>query len=249
MKFYLGTHMPHWLRDSDVPLFVSHRRLARNKSVPRAVCSWALDSGGFTELAKFGGWATGPHEYATAVRRYRDEVGMMEWAAPQDWMCEPGMIEKTGLSVRAHQALTLRNFVQLRQIAPDLPFIPVLQGWTLDDYLDHVDAYGAAGFDLTTFDLVGVGSVCRRQDTDEIRDIIAALNDVGVRRIHGFGVKGDGFGKYGHQLASADSMAWSKRGFHIMPCPHTGAKSCANCRVHALEWRRRTLARVVGSPA
>jgi len=27
-----------------------------------------------------------PEQYVAAVRRYRDEIGNLDWAAPQDWM-------------------------------------------------------------------------------------------------------------------------------------------------------------------
>jgi hypothetical protein len=32
--FYLGTHLPDWLASSRIPLFVSHKRLARYKQRP-----------------------------------------------------------------------------------------------------------------------------------------------------------------------------------------------------------------------
>lgn len=90
-RFYLGTHETSWLTRTDVPLFISHRRLARNKSLPRAVGPWALDSGGFTELNMYGEWRTTPSEYVAAVRRYTEEVGGMQWASPQ-----PGLDERAG---------------------------------------------------------------------------------------------------------------------------------------------------------
>ncbi len=34
--------------------------------------------------------------------RYRDEIGCLLWAAPQDWMCEPWITAKTGLTVAEH---------------------------------------------------------------------------------------------------------------------------------------------------
>jgi hypothetical protein len=37
--FYLGTHHPNWLRKTDVPLFISRRRLTGRKSLPRAPSS------------------------------------------------------------------------------------------------------------------------------------------------------------------------------------------------------------------
>jgi hypothetical protein len=59
--------------------------------------------------------------------------------------------------VADHQAATVDNYCTLRQLAPTLPFIPVLQGWRIGDYLACVDRYAAAGVDLTRVPLVGVG--------------------------------------------------------------------------------------------
>lgn len=56
MRFFLGTHHPHWLADArfmDVPLFVSHRQISRYKTLPRAVGEWALDSGGFVAALRW----------------------------------------------------------------------------------------------------------------------------------------------------------------------------------------------------
>jgi hypothetical protein len=103
----LGAHMPHWLAELDVPLFVSHRRLAGRRTLPRARTGWALDSGGFTELSMFGGWRTAAEDYVAAVRRYATEIGNLEWAAPMDWRCEPVMLAKTGLDVPDHQRRTV----------------------------------------------------------------------------------------------------------------------------------------------
>lgn len=144
-RFYLGTHMPGWLARLDVPLFVSHVRLRSRVRLPVARTGWALDSGGFTELDKHGAWHTEPAEYIDACRRYLAEIGGLEWAAPMDWMCEPFMVRKTGLSVDRHQALTVENVLHLRQQAPDVPFIPVLQGWTIGDYVACAVRYYAAG--------------------------------------------------------------------------------------------------------
>jgi hypothetical protein len=54
----------------------------------RAVGRWALDSGGFTELTMPGAWQTSVDAYASAVHRYCDEIGGLDWAVPQHWMCE-----------------------------------------------------------------------------------------------------------------------------------------------------------------
>jgi hypothetical protein len=223
---------------------VSHRRVAARCRLPHAANGWALDSGGFTELRLHGRWRTTAAEYVAAVRRYHDEIGRLEWAAPQDWMCEPFMLARTGLSVRQHQQRTVANLLELRALAPDLPFVPVLQGWTLADYVHGcVELYDRAGVDLAAEPLVGVGSVCRRQATGEIEAIVHSLASLGLR-LHGFGVKAGGLVRYADCLASADSLAWSfeaRRAAPLVGCQHG---NCANCRRYAAAWRERTLARL-----
>lgn len=240
MKFYLGTHLAYWLRTSEHSLFVSRRRLCRYKKLPQALSSWCLDSGGFTELSQYGMWTITPQEYVAEVRRYYDEVGKMDWAAPMDAMCEPWVLEKSknwlGGTVQAHQMWTVQNFITLMEIAGGLPFIPVLQGWSMDDYFHHVEMYDKAGIDLTQFDTVGLGSVCRRQSTKEIAEITGNLCSIGLR-LHGFGVKSGGIAKYGGFLESADSMAWSFSGRKKYPCSAEGKTNCAHCWHYACEWR------------
>jgi hypothetical protein len=85
--FYLGTHHPSWLRRTDVPLFISRRRLAGRKTLPRARGPWALDSGGFQELTLHGRWTLTPREYVREVRRYASEIGNLRFAAAMDWLC------------------------------------------------------------------------------------------------------------------------------------------------------------------
>lgn len=220
-----------------VPLFVSHLTLAGRKSPYNpATTRWALDSGAFSILSKHGNWDTwSPQAYTSHVHRYVDELGSLDWVAPQDWMCEPHIVKKTGLSVQEHQRRTVGNFLELRQQLGKL-VIPVLQGWALDDYLRCVDLYTDAGVDLLAEPTVGVGSVCRRQRTKEIGTIFTTLADTGLR-LHGFGVKAQGLAAYAECLVSADSMAWSYAGRYTpTECGSTTHKNEANCSVYALRW-------------
>lgn len=261
--FYLGTHQPGWLRHAGIRLFISDVRLRVYKRLPVAAASWACDSGGFSQLQHYGTWTVPPGEYVTRLRRYRDEIGQLEWAAPQDWMCEPIVINGgrvggqyfvgTHRSVAEHQWRTVLNFLHLRDIAPDLPIIPVVQGFTRDEYLRCADLYWTLGrIDLATEALVGVGSVCRRQAMTDAGQILTALHQRGLHRLHGFGFKILGLTDHGHLLTSADSMAWSddaRRLRHPTPdCPgkirQSGqpVKNCANCLHYALTWRAAVLA-------
>lgn len=244
MTFYLGTHETGWLSRAGVPLFVSRRRLARRTTLPVAMAPWALDSGGFTELNLNGRWETSPQQYAGEALRYAAEIGRLDWAAIQDWMCEPVVLAKTGKSIAEHQELSTASYLDLTWIAPDVPWCPVVQGWHPDDYLAHIDLYRSAGVNLTSLPIVGVGSVCRRQGTREVRDIFAGLRGLGLN-LHGFGLKVQGLRRCARMLESADSLAWSFRARKerrpMDGCTHS---SCANCLRFALAWRKEVLSEI-----
>lgn len=246
--FYLGTHQPHWLERSTAPLFVSHRRLAGRKKLPVATTDWALDSGGFTELKLYGRWTVDEDEYCENVERFLS-IGRMQWAAPQDWMCEPDMLARTGLSVREHQERTVQNYLNLRSRAPHLPFVPTLQGYTLAEYQHCAELYQSAGVDLESLALVAIGSVCRRQQTQGGREVVQHFSRRGLR-LHAFGLKVDGVAEVAYLLASSDSMAWSdqarwhafrakKTGGRGAMLPHCTHSTCSNCFDWAHVWRER----------
>lgn len=242
MIFYLGTHKTGWLERTDVPLFVSRRQLAIRSRLPRARGRWALDSGGFSELSMFGRWETSPEVYASEASRFAAEVGGMDWAAIQDWMCEPSVRARTGLSVREHQERSIGSLHRLRELAPHVRWAPVLQGWEPRDYTRHVELYRAAGVELERAPVVGVGSVCRRQDVDPIIGLVRELAQ--EMPIHVFGFKTDGLPRVQDVVASSDSMAWSAGARRRDPIQgHTHA-TCANCIEWALRWRAQLLAGV-----
>ena len=265
LRFLLGTHQPGWLGRAGVPLFVSDVRLRGYQRLPAAVTGWACDSGGFSELQRFGTWTVSPQEYVARLRRYRAEIGHLRWAAQQDWMCEdivinggrigPLRFAGTHLSVGEHQRRTVTNYAALRDLAPDLNIIPVVQGQRPDDYRRCVELFWSLlRVDLTTLPLVGVGSVCRRQATGEAGRILDALHSMGLHRLHGFGFKILGLVAHGHRLVSADSMAWSVQARRLrrpsLPeCVTAGRhRNCANCLPYALAWRSRVLAAVRAAP-
>lgn len=247
-RFYLGTHRLSWLPRTDVPLFVSAVQLRGRRTFHRARGPVAYDSGGFSQLQAHDGWTGDDAGYAGEVRVWAEEVGMPDFAAIRDWMCEPFMLEKTGKTIADHQALTIESLINLRATAPEIPWMPVLQGWEADDYLDHVEQYAAAGVDLVAEPIVGVGSICRRQGTRQAARIIRAVALQRIR-IHAFGVKSDGLRLFGDFIESADSMAWSfkarRQQIKLDGC--VGHKNCANCLRWALEWRQSRIVDSVSS--
>ncbi|MFD6071009.1 deazapurine DNA modification protein DpdA family protein [Amycolatopsis lurida] len=252
LDFLTGTHEPSHLAQAGVGLFVSDTRLRHRKTLPRAIARVAYDSGGFSQLQKEGNWdSLPPRAYVARLRRYRDEIGHMLWVSPQDWMCEDAIIRGgwhggqwfhgTKLTVPRHQYLTTVNAIELRSLAPELPWRLVLQGRTPDDYCRHADLYAKFGIDVTAEPLVCVGSVCRLQSTVLAGQILRAVRRYGVPRIHGFGFKTLGLIKHHAYIDSADSLAWSddaRRLGHPTPdCPRPHVKNCANHLHYLLSWR------------
>lgn len=232
--FYLGAPDPSWLEKAHVPIFVSANRTIDRKRGYEARVPWALDSGGFTQVSKHGKWLTTKESYVEEVLRVTG-WGKLQWVAPQDWMCEPEVLQKTGLTVTEHQIRTTDSVVYLK--SKGLPAIPVLQGWEEDDYWRHVDQYEARGISLEREPTVGIGSVCRRKRISVVSSLIKDLRELGIR-LHGFGVKVTGLREFGDFLASADSMAWSfKARVEKLRLPQcTTHKNCANCLLFAEQW-------------
>jgi len=243
-RFYLGTHQTDWLEKSEVPLFVSAIRLRLRKGELKPSCDWALDSGGFTELSTHGRWTVTPEQYVNEVHRWR-QWGNLRWAAIQDWMCEDviihgnGKIPGTKLSIPEHQRRTVENYDTLLQLDPSIPWCPVLQGFTLDDYLRCLDLYQKK-HDLFKLPVVGIGTLCRRQGTKEAEKIVKHFSFLGLK-IHAFGFKLKGLQNVWSDCVSSDSLAWS---FAARKRPamagHTH-KNCANCQEYAVRWRVKLL--------
>jgi hypothetical protein len=239
--FMLGTHRPHWLHPGKRehkpagPLFVSVRQMRdrRKSAYPVSDVSFALDSGGFTELRKFNGWHTTEADYAAYVMRIAGETLGLAWAASQDYMCEADALAATGLTVPEHQRLTVERFLELRKLAPGIRWLPVLQGVTPADYWAHVAMYEAAGVHLRSMRLVGLGSICRRQTEAEIVELARELSAGGIR-LHGFGVKLEGLALDADAFVSTDSLAWS-----IHERLHKTGR--ANCQTTAERYRAKAI--------
>jgi hypothetical protein len=246
--FWLGTHRARHLEESPVPLMVTVASLlqyahGRPEEFPKGRVQCVFDSGGYSQLSLYGEWTITPDDFGGAVYRFMDNGIMPTWVAPQDWMCEPEILAKTGLTERIHQELTTESVLYLRENFPHANWITVVQGGSPEAHLAHVEMYREAGIDLTKEHIVGLGSVCRQQSTKKIVATVSTLHAAGLR-LHGFGVKRTGLAQIGHMLASADSLAWSytarREQIRLDGCTHQGL--CNNCLTWALQWREDTLA-------
>lgn len=198
--------------------------------------SVALDSAGFVAMRQGGyRWTVADYVEFVALTRCSDGFGGLPspWAfwSAMDYCCEPeiaGDREAVEARIRLTAeslAETLENVDYWREEegVRDLSDpMPILQGRTPADYaaslaqtLQVLEAAGRDGLP----ELVGVGSVCRREIHGP-EGLIAVLEELdrvlpeGVR-VHLFGVKGDLVAHLGARLlariGSIDSMSWDFR--------------------------------------
>jgi hypothetical protein len=207
MRFFTGLDAPNHAQHIDAA-FVSINRI-RNRKSAFAVGDWIMDSGAFTEIKNHGGYREEPDIYAKQIMRWKGNGNLLA-AVSQDLMCEPFMLEKTGLTINDHQRLTIERYDKLLRCDTGVYIMPVLQGYDPADYVSHIRMYGAR---LTPGMWVGVGSVCKRNAN--IAAIAAVLLAIYDERpdllLHGFGLKKASLasGLIVSLLHSADSMAWS----------------------------------------
>lgn len=207
MKFFTGLHQPSDAKHFGAA-FVSVNRL-RGRKGPFAVGDWIMDSGAFTEISTHGRYRHDVSEYAAEIRRWANNGNLLA-AVAQDWMCEPFIVAKTGLSVWEHQVLTVLRYDELLKENTGVYIMPVLQGYAPAEYVEHLTVYGDR---LAHGQWVGVGSVCKRNS--DPRAVAAVLHAIKTARsdlrLHGFGLKTTALADplVSGLLETADSMAWS----------------------------------------
>jgi hypothetical protein len=208
MRFFCGLHQPSDAKHFPA-CFVSVNRL-RNRKSPFHVADWIMDSGAFTEISTHGTYRHSVEEYAAEIRRWATNGNLLA-AVAQDWMCEPWIIERTGLSVAEHQWLTVKRYDALKsEDTAGVYIMPVLQGYAPEEYVKHIRQYGER---LAFGAWVGVGSICKRNSSPRaVEAVLLAIH--GERpdlQLHGFGLKSTALQSalVFDLLHTADSMAWS----------------------------------------
>lgn len=192
---------------------------------------FCLDCGGFVAMAKYGKYRWTIWDYIQFAMDSRPE-----WWAAMDYCCEPEIAkDKDTVQSRIRNTVfslaeTLTCLINLNREIPNyvtLP-MPVLQGWKPQDYVDCIhmiedsvwsspDALAEIGVEGWP-NLIGLGSVCRRQLTGEnnLLEIINKIDNVlpPHTKLHLFGVKSQAVKllKDHPRIESIDSMAWNMTG-------------------------------------
>lgn len=198
----------HWLPE---------RRRFRIARPPRDhVRSIAVDSGGFTAARRWGAYPWSAAQYADFVRDVSRGLPL-DFATVMDYACEPGVEGKVLPANRARIEATIAGEGACRAVAPDLPWLPVLQGDTLAERELDLELRRQAR--LMPRGYAGVGSLCGRSVRFARRVIRFYLDHLPGCRYHGFGLHIatlDDDVVFG-ALKSWDSYSWNwargRRGF------------------------------------
>jgi len=247
-EYFVGTdrHNNAWKRN----VMISANSLVRNeggrlrqRKYPLSVSRWMMDSGAFSQITTYGDFIMSPEEYVL-VAKYFELCGDLQCIVTQDYMCEPDVIRQLqdkGIraSVRIHQRKTVERYMQILEAADKydlrVPVMPVLQGWEVEDYKQHLEMYENAlskRFD-TDYDMkfgnlnrhstkgtvldtrwVGIGSTCKRNKNPEVVAEILDTLEWSFRgnrpKIHLFGFKQTGLknSRIKDRIYSADSFAY-----------------------------------------
>lgn len=133
------------------------------------------------------------------------------YAATMDYPCE-AEIAADDAAIRLRQEASTRNAIELMGYVGPWQWVPVLQGRTVEQYVQHARDHQAEGLVRS---YMAIGSLCRRTRVEEIEAIVATLAaELPGTRFHLFGVKLSIFQspwQLHPAIRSADTGAWNGR--------------------------------------
>jgi len=179
----------------------------RNFTPPIEHNNLFCDSGAFQLFGRYSDFPFTPEQYLEFINSLSPD-----FFATMDYPCEPFIREKIHSSVKDCIDKTIENTAKIIDIPSCSSFVPVLQGWNEDDYVQCIEDFKSRGL-LT--DYMAVGTLCRRGDNKKILSILRTIkrNLPQGCKLHGFGVKISllKIAETYNLLESCDSAAWVSR--------------------------------------
>lgn len=193
-----------------------------------------------------GEYETSDEEYANWLLDVDPDV-----FALRDYPCEPDVLREHNRTVADHQEMTTERHRELWDLvdAIDGQRVSVVQGWDVDQYLEHLDML--RNQDVLA-DYVGIGSVCGRENEERIREIILGVRDEldDDTDLHAFGIKGSVL-KYPavrDALSSADSQSFDvQTQWGTLKEIGSGDRTWRDSAYEYLRQRRRVMAVLAGN--
>jgi len=227
------TELVPWIEEHNVPLLTNaiHRW---SDATNRLLSMWeydtphVIDAGGYNVMASWvtrGGKLCSEYDaddileerqnespfYPWSIEEYHDWLckheDEFEWATVMDYACEDRFNPLCDYQERINMTFdtTIRQFNRLQDSGSSYKLLPVLQGRSVDEYVEFYDRLSDHGIPT---DHLGLGTVCRISSEKRIVEFEKTIRErTGVERLHGFGVKIEAF-KHGGTFDSSDSQAW-----------------------------------------
>lgn len=178
----------------------------RRERFPKQAGMRWLDSGGYLLLNRYGRYPFSADNLANLVSHLQPD-----YYASKDYPCEPNISRgMAGLMTNEERiratVLAAVEQAELETLVGSRPqLVPVIQGYTLDEYVFCLDLYREAGL-LRPY--MAVGSMCRRASSSELERLLPALHDyaksLGVYWLHLFGLR------LSRQVRAVSAYIWSQ---------------------------------------
>ena len=210
-EFYYGTSWT-WPIEHMPRVMISASFLDSRKSVIDLDRKpYMVDSGAgmiFSERTKRAEKRISIERYAELIQRQSPPVA---WTL--DYPCEPTIRKEFGYTSEEAQAMTNENTIRLKDEYGLDNVMSVVQGYEIEDYIRNIELINETGLFTKR---IGIGSICRRGQTEEIVKVIKAVSSLVPSwvKIHAFGIKSQILQTEArYYIHSADSHSWAVQAF------------------------------------
>lgn len=141
-----------------------------------------IDSGGFQLIGKFGEYPFTTDDYVSFVNKISPD-----YCATLDYPCDglDRIMPHIKLTNKERIERTVNNSISILDHDVDAKVIPVIQGYSLDEYQYCLDRLKEQGLMRGR---MAVGSVCIRKRKQEVKDILRLIRKCTSAKLHVFGL-------------------------------------------------------------
>ena len=184
-----------------INVLYSYAHVRKWKEFPNTHGLRMLDSGGFSLINKEGEYPYSFDEYIEFANKWK-----FDYVATMDYPCDARVhVSKIQLTHKERILRTVENTAYLIDKIPNL--LPVIQGYTIDEYAECIDLMRDAG---VLKDYCAIGSLCLRRSVKDIVNTVNAIHRLIPNvKFHCFGLKLTSVFRMGTYLRSFDSAVWS----------------------------------------
>lgn len=193
-----------------VAAMYTNGKLSINRAmIPEQTKRLFVDSGGFSLFRKWGRYPFNPDEYVSFIGTLTDNYPVTE-VAIMDLPCEPDEDRHSERINLSRIMQTIHNAEILFDLDKNIPWVPVLQGHTLEEYQACIAMYEKIARAQEAH-LWAVGSLVAKRYTGGIRRTLVYLSKIVKKPLHAFGLSLSSLSdpQIFFSIESADTGTWS----------------------------------------